>query len=427
MARTKRQRRQKGTGSVRQKGAGWQSRIAVTPGQPPILKQWDHEPTPAELLAWAVEERQRHAGRITAPGSLAEDVQTYLGLTTALVSHSKVAKRLGFWLDALGRDRHRHSVTTQDVDRVIQHWLTTPILRKPGEPGRECPTGLGPDAVRSRCNALHMLYVKLDGTDLKSPVRAASKPRSAPWQRRGRDYAVIARILATMTPWRRNPLSKLGIPQVSLAPIRAAVLAYTGLPPALVRQLTPADLDLDGATIRVPERKKGKGVESRILPLLPQAVEAFRTFHQHNAYGGSIATYQATARAFKRAASRIGIDPATIRLYDLRHSFGEETYRASKGDLATVGRFLMHGKSSRETARYAMGANDEVNRMAAAALAESVAKRLAVQEPAGEPARVGRPPAGPVSGHYGPSKPGKTAQKRTARTARPDLRIVAIS
>lgn len=73
-----------------------------------------------------------------------------------------------------------------------------------------------------------------------------------------------------------------------------------------------------------------------------------------------------------------------IRLYDLRHSFGAELYRRT-GDLATVARFLGHADGSTVTARYALGANAQVDQAAVQAFN---AARSAEQERAALPKRA---------------------------------------
>ena len=47
---------------------------------------------------------------------------------------------------------------------------------------------------------------------------------------------------------------------------RLAVIAYTGLPHALVKKLTPASINWQTGIITVPRRQKGKGVKTRELP-----------------------------------------------------------------------------------------------------------------------------------------------------------------
>jgi integrase len=376
MAKRVRQRRQKGTGSVRRKGRGWQLAVRVPGRTSPITEMRYQPPTPAEVVAWAVRQLEVHGQAPAAAGSLAADVEDYQRRVTAMPTYRQVVAHLDLWLDVLGRERSRRSITTGELDAIIQRWLVTP----PQRPGSRGPaaTGLSASTIRKRVNTLRMLFVTLDGKDARNPVRAVRLPRMPKPQPRGRDYATIARILAAMPEKRQSAHNA-----PALGRVRAAVMAYSGLPPKLIMALTPTDLDFDARTIRVPERHKGGGVEARVLPMMPQAVAAFRTFHQLRAYGPFAVCRLNTG--FKRAAKRIGLDPRTITLYDLRHSFGEQVYRATR-DLATVGRLLMHVPGSRVTARYAMGANDEINRAAAAAFGQTVAAVTACGETPQAPA-----------------------------------------
>ena len=92
---------------------------------------------------------------------------------------------------------------------------------------------------------------------------------------------------------------------------------------------------------------------------------------------GGLVTFSgdALAKTYRSAARRAGgalvdVNGAPItHLYDLRHSFGTAMYRKT-GDLATVGRFLGHAKNSPLTARYAMGAERDVDLDAAAAMSD---------------------------------------------------------
>jgi len=59
---------------------------------------------------------------------------------------------------------------------------------------------------------------------------------------------------------------------------RIAVIAYTGLPHALVKKLTPASVDFRSKSVAVPARKKGKGAEARVLPLTVKGLAAFKQF-----------------------------------------------------------------------------------------------------------------------------------------------------
>ncbi len=142
---------------------------------------------------------------------------------------------------------------------------------------------------------------------------------------------------------------------------RARVVAYTGIPPAMLMKVKPRDLlPLPDAPthIRLAERTKGEHVEERTLPLSAEAIAAFVAFHRANMYGAF--TVDTVNQSVKAAARRVGIDPTTICLYHFRHSFLCHMYRVTR-DLATVARFAMHAEGSPLTAMYAAGANDDVN------------------------------------------------------------------
>jgi integrase len=131
-------------------------------------------------------------------------------------------------------------------------------------------------------------------------------------------------------------------------------------------------VDLVAGTVRIARRAKGAGVEARTLPLTDDARAAFADFHRAQAYG-PFAT-ESLNQTFKRGCARIGLDPTTVHLYDVRHSYLTEVYRVTH-DLATVGRLGLHAPGSPVTARYALGANDEVDRAAV----EAFTARLAEQ------------------------------------------------
>jgi integrase len=227
--------------------------------------------------------------------------------------------------------------------------------------------GLAPGTVRKRRNTLRSFFEKMDaGLDLKNPVNDSDNPKPPKVGPCGLDYATIARILEAMPATRSAKPGAVALP--SLTKLRAAVVAYVGLPPGILAQVKATDLALDAGTVRVAGREKGDGVEPRVLPLTAEGREAFRAFHQANAYGPF--SPSALNRSFKRAAKRVGIK-AGVWLYRLRHSFGEQLYRTT-GDLATVGRMMLHAPGSPVTARYAQGANAEVDRAAAQAFSASI-------------------------------------------------------
>jgi len=305
---------------------------------------------PDVLTRWQTTQRRLHGGATVPGGSFAADIQTYLARVSAMPTYHQRAAHLELWAQELGRDRARHSITTAEIDAVMQRWLTTPSTPAKGRPSG--PEGIAPATVRKRRISLLALFHKLDGKDAPNPVRASSAPRAPKPEARGLDYATIATILQAMPE--------------SLAKRRATVIAYTGLPPGMLARVQRSDLHLAAATLRVAARRKGAGVAARTIPLSPLAVDAFRAFDDAKAYGAF--TVQNVNLSFQRACRKVDVHGVT--LYDLRHAFGAQLYRVTH-DLATVGRFLLHANLV-TTARYAEAANQDVDVQAVQRFAQAV-------------------------------------------------------
>jgi integrase len=307
-----------------------------------------------ELRAWREDQITKFGGTQTEAGSFGADIVTYLGRVAAMPSYAQRAAHLALWARELGRDRTRRSITTDEIDGILQGWLQT---RAPG-------------TVRKRRTALQSFFAKMNGKKSRdvNPVKAADNPAVPKPEARSIDYLLIAAAIAAMPDHRDT---KKGLPRrVNLSKIRARVLAYTGIPPGLLKQVKPTDLQLTAGTLRVVPRHKGAGVEARTLPLIADGLDAFKAFHAAHAYG-PFAT-ESLNRSFKRGCAKAGLDPKAVHLYDLRHSFLTELYRV-KQDLATVARFGLHAEGSRVTARYAKGANQAVDAEAAKALGQALA------------------------------------------------------
>lgn len=338
---------------IRRRRQGW--RVEVRVRGTLYTKQFPLDTEIAAMKAWRQDQIDQHGG--ASAGSFAADVEDYLTRVAAMPSYTQRAAHLALWTAALGRDRSRGSITPGEIDRELQGWLVT----------------LSPVTVRKRRTALQSLFVTLDGTFAKNPVRASANPRVPLPEPRGLDYPTIARIIAAMP--KQQDIKPGAVPKPALGKLRVAVLAYTGMPPGASQQLQATDLDLAGSRYRQAGRKKGRGTAARWVSLTVDGVHALRAFHAANAYG-RFAT-EALNRSFKRAAKRVGI--VGVRLYDLRHSFGMEMYRVTR-DLETVARFLGHAPGSTITARYAQGANAAVDVAAAAAFsAARMAERTAAQ------------------------------------------------
>lgn len=355
--------------------------------------------TPAqEMKDWRQEHVEKFGGERTTGGSFGADIDTYLSRVTAMPTYKQRAAHLALWAKELGRDRPRRTITAEEIDVVLNGWLETPTAPAPGQKGRPIgPDGLSPGTVRKRRTALQSFFAKMNGkkSSRANPVKGSENPKPRKDEARGLDYLTIERAIAEMPEHRAGKPGT--VKRVSLSKIRTRVIAYTGIPPGLLKTVRATDLQLTAATIRIVPRNKGGGVEARTLPLTPEGLAAFKDFHAANAYG-SFAT-QSLNRAFQRACGRAGLDPATVHLYDLRHSFLSQLYRVTR-DLATVGRLGLHGEGSPMTARYAKGANQTVDAAATVAFSAALAeqRRLSLKAapvpPAAEQlaATVGRSP-----------------------------------
>lgn len=357
-----------------------------------------------EMKDWRDEQVERFGGERMIAGSFGADIGTYLARVTAMPSYKQRAAHLELWAQVLGRDRPRRTITAEEIDVVLQGWLET----------------LAPGTVRKRRTALQSFFGKMNGkkSRLVNPVKGSDNPREPKPEARGLDYPVLERAIAAMPDHRDT---KKGLPRrVNKAKIRARVIAYTGIPPGLLKTIQPHHLSLAAATVRIVPRSKGGGVEARTLPLIPEALAAFTDFHTAQCYG-PFAT-ESVNRAFKRGCRRAGLDPKTVHLYDARHSFLSQVYRVTR-DLATVGRLGLHAEGSPVTARYAKGANREVDVAATVAFEAALVeqRRLAAVVAAGEsdpgkPRATSRATLGPPTATSRPQRP--SAARRKKRAAR---------
>lgn len=250
----------------------------------------------------------------------------------------------------------------QDVDRFLQtlsgghrvntrgymaHWAVFNDRQRNTITELEVQTAFaaihkGASTKRHIRRALVGFYETLNGVSGYNPARVLTPPPKPQEDARAIPYATIERIFAALQP--------------SRARARLKILAYVGLPQKQIAQLQPADLRLSARTVIVRPRRKGAGVEGRVLPLSPAGVDAFQEFVRLNAFG-SFQNSQ-LVRTFKLGATRAGVTlAADARPYDLRHSFLTELYRQT-GDLYAVSELGMHA-TLEQTARYAKGALSE--------------------------------------------------------------------
>jgi len=308
--------------------------------------------TDAEIDSW-VSEQRRQFGKCDATDTRLEAALVrYLETRTAMPTLAQHTAHLELWLRALGRDRSALSVTTDEITRIVDGWMKD---------------GLANDTIRKRRSALRTFYARTYPKQL-SPVKGSLNPKPPKPEARQLSYLDIDAAINAMPTYRST---KPGQPrELSLAKIRLRLMADTGLPPGLVAQIQPGDFNMFGGTLRVAGREKGDGVEARTLKLTPDGIRAFKAFDAAGAYGAF--ALPACNRVFKRACQRIGLNPTSVRQYDLRHSFLSQLYRVTR-DEATVQRLGLHAPGSRCTARYTQAAHDDVDRAAAAAFSQALA------------------------------------------------------
>lgn len=304
----------------------------------PRAKSFTLDTPVAEMREWIKNQRDTKPTKAIA-GSFAADIAAYLPRVAALVTYKQRRDDLRLWASVLGGDRPRRTIKAAEIDQVMQVWLLA---------------GAAPGTVRKRRMSLMSFWNKMDGKDQPNPVRGSQAPAARKPEARALDYGTIADILDNMTPGPQQ--------------LRARVIAWTGLPPKMLMQVTPADLNLQARTLRVRPRRKGKGIEARTLPLLPQAVEALKAFDAAKLYGPFNGVN--LNHHFKRGCRRLDLEGLSV--YDLRHSFLTMLYRVT-GDLATVARFGLHANVAMAQ-RYAMGANQEVDRRAAERLGQALSQ-----------------------------------------------------
>jgi integrase len=294
------------------------------------------------MKAWQeerrVELRRRHKARTATPGSFADDARRYLEAVKAMPSYVMRKADIERWSAEFG-NRRRHTVNGAEIAAVLHRWATQP--RAKGKKPYAAST------VNHRRTALLHLYTLLDGPTAENPVRAIKKFREPDPAPRGYDYPTIRRILTHMS---------------GKSAARAAVLAFTGIPPAQLMAIEPEHVNWPQAHVWVHGRRKGGGTVSRYYPLTSAAVEAFRELDAVNGWGRY--STSSLRKAFRRACVAAGV--AIGRPYDLRHSFATEVYRVSDEGAAQV---LLDHRDRRTTRRYTVGALEEHLRQALPKLA----------------------------------------------------------
>ena len=280
-------------------------------------------------------------------GTLSADIATYLrGLPKGTTTYANADYLLGHWVKALG-DKPRREITAEDIRAVCAKWLAE---------------GYAPATIVRRRAPLVSLFIAFGQRD--HPLREV-KPPQVREEARDIPRAAVDAILAQL-------------PAHAKGAIHLRVMAETGLPQKMIRQIKDHDLHLEGSDpyVIVQPRRKGQGHPGKRVFLTPRAAAAFQAMRDANAYGEihSSGLWLMFKLALRRAEAQWRKDkrgpwpvPPDARPYDLRHAYANRLLEASRGDLTAVQEALLHG-NLRTTQRYTRTTMSERARAAVRAL-----------------------------------------------------------
>lgn len=254
------------------------------------------ETTIGEMKQWRIRRKLNLPDTLESPEStFAHDVADYLQRekVRAMPTCAERERHMGEWIAVFGK-RERKSIQPQEIQRELDRMR-----------GR----GLSAGSVNKRRTALMDLWTLLDGRHQANPVKATRAYEEPHPEPRAPDLSIVLKILKAMP-------AKTAYARQCKA--RVQVMAWTGWPHAIIKQLQPSDLpEWKQGRAFIARRKKGKGARARWLPLLPEAKRALVGFHKANAYG-----HFSNSSLHKRVtATCTRLKIPRIRVYDFRHFF----------------------------------------------------------------------------------------------------------
>jgi integrase len=304
-----------------------------------------------DMQAKARVERKQRA----TSGTFEHDARRYLQAVTALPTYQTRKTDIERWIAVFGQTP-RASISSADIRAQRDTWLcqTNPKTKQP----------YAASTINHWLRALSNLYTVLDGRRAPNPVRDVPEVPEPDARPRGVPIAVVEQIINAIPdrgrPERRTNGAKVARAPYSLTKLRLRVLAYTGLTYAQLRRLKATDVDFERRVLFAQRREKGKGSRPRLLPLLPEAVDALKALHAVNGWGrfSGASVRKTFLTAVKKLRKQGQAIPQGLRPYDLRHGFGTLVYRATRS-LKTVQDLLMH-ENPRTTQRYVLSEADQV-------------------------------------------------------------------
>lgn len=269
--------------------------------------------------------RERLAKRTTAPGTLAEDAQDYLGAMRSLPSFKSRRRMVELWVTMLGE--HKRKDLAPSLIRA-----TLGIFQRK----------YSPQYSRHLLRTLQHIYTVLDGRSAANPAKDVPLPVVRPPMARALPLDALLAVLRK-TPRRSKTKARL------------LVMATTGMAHVELGQLRPQDIDFARGTLLVHGRSKGGGTRPRLLPITKHARRALRYFIQRKAFGAFSASSMRTR--FRLACTAAGHGDTDWRPYDLRHTLATELAKITKDERA-VQAWLGHTTSA-TTQRYTLGSVPE--------------------------------------------------------------------
>ena len=144
---------------IRRKRKGWQTYKRV--GGQFYSETWPLSTPVEEMREWLAQVDQKHGGtRTDVAGGFAATIAMYLARVKAMPTIKQRMAHLELWAHELGRDLPPLSITSEEIDIVLQGWLE----------------GLAKGTVRKRRTALRSFFSKMYPKKL-NPVKGTTNPK----------------------------------------------------------------------------------------------------------------------------------------------------------------------------------------------------------------------------------------------------------
>lgn len=226
-------------------------------------------------------------------------------------------------------------------------WIVAPRSATDARP-------VGPNTINKRIRALANLWTTLDGPHAENPARELlddELEEPEPIERDLPDTDVV-RLFAHMPDVGSVQAGHAGDrrPTVSKTKIVLRVLAFTGMTPSTFARLRPENVRLDERLLRLPRRRKGRGVAGTWVPIIEPAAWALQAVEEHGLWGYRLSNSSAN-KSLRVAAARAGI-AQRLTIHALRHSFGSIVFDAT-GNLELVA-YLLQQMHLGTTMRYVL-------------------------------------------------------------------------